>query len=229
MLKTLFVVAIVVGLPAFSLLRFRAASRRRAGFRTVGRQFGLSYGAYDLDGMSQQPFSLFRKGDGRSIENVLAGEWKGRPVTAFDFSYWEAADRSARHSSARRTRRFQCALAPIDAFCPRLTIEREGLASRIADGLGLEDIQFESAAFNRAFRVACEDRRFAIEILDARMMAWLLDATRGYEFEVAGSQVLVWGSRVAPTAIVPLLGTATGFAHRIPRVVRALYGFPAAG
>ena len=42
------------------------------------------------------------------------------------------------------------------------------------------DIQFESEEFNRDFTVHCEEPKFANDLIDARMMQWLLaNAVRG--------------------------------------------------
>jgi len=47
----------------------------------------------------------------------------------------------------------------------------------------MRDIAFESEEFNRSFEVRCDDDRFANAVLDAQMIAWLLDleGQRGFE------------------------------------------------
>jgi hypothetical protein len=41
----------------------------------------------------------------------------------------------------------------VPAAFPHLTMAREGLFTRLADHLGMEDIEFESPEFNRRYKV----------------------------------------------------------------------------
>ena len=63
--------------------------------------------------------------------------------------------------------------------CPHLSIARENLFTRLADGIGLDDIAFELAEFNDAFTVKSRDRKFANDLVDQRMMRWLLATEDG--------------------------------------------------
>jgi hypothetical protein len=49
----------------------------------------------------------------------------------------------------------------------------------------MSEVTLESETFNRSFTVRSADPRFASALLDARMMAWLLD--RSGEWGVVGS------------------------------------------
>ena len=65
--------------------------------------------------------------------------------------------------------------------------------------------------------------KFASDVLDARMMEWLLANGSGYTFEVVGNRLLVAGPRIDPAALVGLLGVAHGFSRHVPTVVSSLY------
>lgn len=199
-----------------------AKLRRRKEMATVARGQGLDFSVDDPFGTLNEPFSLFREGDGRGVENVSWGVWQGLEVRVFDYWYYDESTDSEGRTS-RTYARFDCVLVPIDASCPRLTITRESVFTRIADVLTFRDHEFESEEFNRRFDVTGDDARFATALCDARMMAWLLRHGDGHGFELVGDRMLCWSRRVSPTGIVLLLGTAKAFRDRIPDVVRSLY------
>lgn len=213
---------VVIAAIAIAVLAYRAKQRRLQGFALIARQLGLSYAPEDPFGLLGWPFALFTRGDGQGIENVVWGEWQGLPVHAFDFWFYdETTDSNGRTS--RSYTRFDCAVVPVDAACPSLSIQHENVLTRLADALALKDLQFESDEFNRAFNVKSGDAAFATAFVDARMMGWLLAKGAGYGFEAVGNRLLVAGPKIDPLQLVPLLGTAKAFRDQVPRVVFSLY------
>src|SRR5881409_1018968 len=210
----------LVGLIAY--LSYLSKKKRRLGFQTMARQLGLSYSPEDPFGLLGQPFSLFQKGDGQGIENVLSGEWQGLDVRAFDFWYYEESTDS-KGSTSRSYYRFDCAIVPIAAACPELLIDHETFLTRLAGALSFHDIEFEDETFNKAFNVRGNDRKFANDALDARMMEWLLGHGQDYAVEIVGNRVLVAGPKIPPTELVQLIGTAKEFLEHVPDVVFSLY------
>jgi hypothetical protein len=190
---------------------------RRQGFLRMATQYSLSYSQGDPLGLLGYPFTLFTKGDGRMLENVVYGTWQEADVTAFDFMYYEQSGKS------RTDYLFDCVIVPIDADSPRLMIEHENLLTSLAGALSFHDLQFESEAFNDAYHVRCEVPKFANAVLDARMMQWLLAHGSGYTFEAVGDRVLVAGPRIEPAELLELLGVARGFTEHVPKVVSSLY------
>jgi hypothetical protein len=112
---------------------------------------------------------------------------------------------------------------PIDAACSPLTIENENVFTRLADALGFRDIEFESEDFNRAFNVKSPDKKFANDVVDARMMQWLLRFGEDTAFEIMGDRVLSYRRKLPPMEIVTLLGISKAFLDHVPRVVYSLY------
>jgi hypothetical protein len=209
-----------VGLVAY--LSYLSTKKRRLGFRTMATQLGLDYSLHDPFGVLGWPFALFRKGDGQGVENVLSGVWQGLEVSAFDFWYFEESTDSNGHRS-RSYYRFDCAVVPIDAACPRLAIDHETFLTRLAGAMSFHDIEFEDEAFNRAFNVHADDRKFANDVVDARMMSWLQTNASDFAFEIVGNRVLVAGPKIQPTEIVQVIGTAKAFVDHVPKVVFSLY------
>ena len=196
--------------------------KRREGLAFAARQLGLEYSQVDTRGCIDLPLSLLTKGDGRGTENVLWGSWQDMSVREFDFWYYtESTD--ARGSRTRSYRHFSCAVTEIEAACSPLTIVREGLLTRLAAAIGLDDIRFESEEFNDAFNVKAKDRRFANDLIDQRMMGWLLSSAPGFGFETCGRWLLCFSDRRKPLELIPLLGTLKRFRDQVPRVVFDLY------
>ena len=208
-------------------LSYYFKQRRRAALALMARQLDMEYSPQDEVGCLNYPFTLLARGDGRGTENVVWGAWQGVPMTEFDYWYYEESTDSNGHRS-RTYYRFSCAVTQIAAQCARLSLDREGVLSRLADHVGLHDIEFESDDFNRRFNVKCTDRKFANDLIDPRMMQWLLGVDGAFRFEVSGTWVLCYSSRLRPVDLVPLLGSAKRFVDHVPRVVFELYGTGAA-
>jgi hypothetical protein len=206
---------LLVALIAY--LAYAMQRARRQGFQQVAMQLHLSYSRDDQLGLLGYPFTLFTRGDDRGIENVIWGTWQEVDVIAFDYMYSEGSGKD------RTDYRFDCAIVPIEADSPRLLIEHENLMTSLAGALSFHDQQFESEAFNDEYRVHCEVPKFANDVLDSRMMQWLLDNGSGYVFEAVGDRVLVAGPRVPPAELLQLLGVARGFTQHVPKVVSSLY------
>lgn len=222
-MEALGIVAVIVLVIGGIALSFYLKAKRRQELQTFATQHGLQFSESDPFGLLGWPFTLFRKGDGRGIENVLWGPWDGgEPVTAFDYWYYtESTD-----SKGNRTRsysRFSCAMIEVPAAFPHLEIARENLFTRMADSMGMEDIEFESPDFNRRYNVKAKERRFAYELLDARMLDWMVGFDQGYAFEVTGNRILAYRKRTKAQGLVPLIGTLVMFRDRIPRVAWGMY------
>ena len=204
-------------------LSYYLKKKRREEMASFALQHGLSFSAEDTVGVLGWPFSLFAKGDGRGVENVASGQWKGKhSVTAFDYWYYTESTDSKGHTS-RSYQRFSCATIDVAAAFPHLEIAREGLFTRLADRLGMEDIEFESPEFNRRYNVKAGERRFAFELLDGKMLRWLVDFDQGLAYEVAGNKVLAYRKRQGAAGMMPLIETLLMFRERIPRVAWNLH------
>jgi hypothetical protein len=205
---------------AIVVLIYVSDRRRQEGFQLTAARLGLAYTYEDPFGLLDLPFELFGRGDGRGIENVLYGTWNGMDAHVFDYWYYE--ETSNGKTTSRTTYRFDCVVTRIDARCPHLTIAPENLLTRLADALALDDLEFESEAFNRAFNVK-GDHGMGVAFCDTRMMTWLLGNGSDRVFEVHGDRMLLAGDRVAPAALGSLLGAARDWVAQVPRVVFSLY------
>lgn len=203
-------------------LGYLAKKRRREEFFALSVKLGLRYDPGDPFDTVHLPFDLFKRGDRRGVENTLFGETGGMRVRLFDYYFVETSS-NANGSSSSTTYPFSCALGEVDADCPHLALEKEGFLSSIARGLGFHDIETESDEFNRAFKIRSDDRRFAFAMLDARMMAWLLDEGGICQYEIVGPLFLCYIKRVKPEEYENLLEVLRRFRSHVPDVVASLY------
>lgn len=220
------IVLIVAAVAGGVYLSWYLKKKRIEALAAAARQLGLQFSANDTVGCLSFPFRLLTKGDGRGTENVMWGTWQGIPMTEFDYWFYEETTDSNGHRSKSYSR-FSCAVTEIEAACSPLTIDRENLFTRLADHVGLHDIEFELEGFNDAFNVKSKDRKFANDMLDARMMQWLMGVDSAFQFELSETWLLVFSKKRDPSELVPLLGTAQQFREHVPHVVYDLY--PVAG
>jgi hypothetical protein len=203
-----------------------AKKKRREELAIAAKQLGLQYSADDVFGCLALPFGLLRKGDGRGTENVLWGTWQGLDLREFDYWYYDETTDSEGHTS-RSYSHFSCVVTQVQLTAAELSVTRENIFTRFADHVGLRDIEFESEQFNREFNVKSGDRKFANDVLDARMMQWLMETEGGFAFEMNGPYVLTYCKRLRPVELTPLLGVLKGYVDHVPKVAYSYYGDPA--
>lgn len=216
----------VVGGVAFTSWMLYPRWRRRPAAVRFASQYGLSYcaaGGIDLAGYD---FPLLREGDRRGYKNVLAGRWRDLPVTEADYWYSTRVTGPDRQSG-RGYAYFSIVLADLAVAVPCVSIHRKNVFTKLAEHLGLHHIDFESEAFNREFRVTAADEQFAVELIDAAMIQWLLSTGGAFTFDIAGGNLLVSCDQLPVTELMPLFEAAKGFADHIPQLVSAGYGPPA--
>jgi hypothetical protein len=222
----LIVLGVMVAMSVFGAIGAWLRAKRSDDAATAAAKAGLQFSADDPFDCTRVAFALFQKGDGRGAENVM---WHtaepDRPSRVFDYWYYvEHRDEYGRTTKSYRT--FSCATALIGGGWPPLTIHGQGLLDKVVDTLGLPDIDFESEEFNRTFTVRCEDRKFAVTLIDPQMMELLLSTRGEVEFELRGRWLLAWTSRIEPRLMPGLLRVAEQFVARIPKVVWDLYPSP---
>jgi hypothetical protein len=195
--------------------------KRTAALAAQAERLGMDFVATDALHVTWEPFPLFGLGARREATNIVHGTWGGVAMRAFDYSFEQPSDGSSAPVAPRR--RLTCAVAEIDASCPRIVIGPTTLSSRLGEVVGATEIRLESEAFNERFRVECSDRRFATALMDQRMMAWLLASPAGVAYELREDRMLCVSERLSPASIPMLLEAVRGFHDRIPRVVASLY------
>lgn len=128
-----------------------------------------------------QGFHPFGQGHSRKIVNPMIGQRDGYHWVLFDYSYTTGSGKS------QSTHSYGVALAFVPYSFPRISIGPENFFTRLGNSIGFSDIQFESEQFNREYRVTCDDRKRAYDIVHPQMIEFFL-ATERRTWQIAGSQ-----------------------------------------
>ena len=133
------------------------------------------------------------QGDNRYAYNVLSGNYQNYDVLAFDYHYQVTThDKNGSHTTHYRFSVFLLQMPQI--LFPDLTIRHENFFLKVAEVFGYQDIKFESAEFSKTFCVRCQDKKFAYDVCNAKMIEFLLN-NRDLSLEVENQVVaLVFNS-----------------------------------
>ncbi len=197
-----FFLAIFAVIGVMIYLGHLAEKKRREALLNAATQLGLSYSpAKDRALASHYSFiDRAKAGSNRYAFNVMRGDYRNHPVTAFDYHYETHSTDSKGH---RRTHHhYLCffVLTMEKAF-PELKISREGFFSKIAQAFGYDDIDFESHEFSRKFCVRSRDRKFAYDVCHARMIEYML-SNQDLNIEIeASSYAFAFNGRLPPETL----------------------------
>lgn len=184
------------------------------------RQFALKHGwtytpaGHGLTaGLNGFPFDV---GTNRRAEDVLRGTYSGRRCATFTYRFEYRSNNDAPVQQI-----FTVTSAEIDIDMRRLDIIPESFGSRFIGGLTGGDIDLESAQFNREWRVVCADRRYAVDVIDPRMMELLLrPESLGRAIHIEGRHVVTWSpGRASLDDLSRRLAVVCGIAARVPNHV----------
>jgi hypothetical protein len=172
-------------------------NERAVAWHEASLRHRLWFSATDDHASSSLPFALCRRGDEAVSRHVSCGVIDAREVRTFDLDvivHDDGAGGIAATSLADLVdivvdegagsggtvrERWECALVRAGAECGRLAVTPEGIVTSLADLAIVPDQDLELEAFNRKFEVRADDRRFASDLLDARMVAFLLEQAAG--------------------------------------------------
>ncbi|MEN6544781.1 MAG: hypothetical protein ABFE07_01965 [Armatimonadia bacterium] len=210
-----------VGLAVWGIVELVSGRRRRARWREIASRLGLQFEAKDpFDTPSRQRKQFFREGHSQRAYNVMYGDYKGVRVRCFDYRMTEGDGRTSGTSF------FTCLLVATPVRFYPLGIRPETAGDRVNRLLGVHDLQFESAEFNRQFAVHCTNERFAYDVIHPRMMELLL-RHKHREIEAYGWSVLICDpegqARISDLEgeVVRLLEYGIEFVGLLPRYLAA--------
>jgi len=204
--------------------RYRTRQRGPAVARFAS-QHGLSYSAVGYIDSPGYDFPLLREvreSDRSGYNNVLAGRWQDLPVKEAD--YWHSTRALVGGQAGRDYSDFSIVVVDLAATMPYVSVQSQNVFNRAAEEPGMHQIDFESEDFNRKFSVTAPDKEFAIKLIDAGMIQWLMSSGGEFAFDIGGCNLLVSCDQLPATALARLFDAATGFIDHIPPVVWAEYG-----
>ena len=155
------------------------AKKRIAAMRALASDLGLRFVPDDDRAHDERfaQFAVFRRGTRRIAYSTMRGSTTIGPFTESvvmgDFKYTVESGSGKNRRSV--TRRFSYVLVAMPhERVPELLLRKEHVFDRITDFFGFDDIDFESAEFSRRFHVASSHKRFAWDLIDPRMMEFLM-------------------------------------------------------
>lgn len=178
-----------------------AERRRRDALASAAARLRMSFSP-DRDHTLAKQFQwldALAHGTNRYAQNVMAGVWRDHPATAFDYHYQVTTS----NGKTSQTTHHHLAVFALTLPCPfpEIRIVPEDFGSRIAQALGWEDIDFESAEFSNAYVVRSKDRKFAYDVCHPRMMEFLL-THRDLRIEIEGNTLATWSpGRLRPDSV----------------------------
>ena len=152
-------------------------------------------------------------GVNKRVEDGIAGTYGGFECSHFTYRFeYSFGDDKAVDQVFTMT--VVTLYVPLD----RLDLVPEDGASRVMGAIAGADIDLESAEFNRLWRLISADKRFAVDVVDPRMMQHLLrHRLPGVAVRIDQNYVIAWSAGVAQLdELAPRLNLVTGIASRIP-------------
>jgi hypothetical protein len=155
--------------------------------------------------------------DNRSgtASDIFTGPYRGYRCGAFTFSYTESSGKSS------YTVYWAIYTVYLAWRLPRLDLKPEAGGEWIERLFGQQDIQFESADFNAAWDVRCDDIRFAYGVVHPQLIEYLMAPGRAsFNFRIEGADALSYHrNRLSRDEIFSTLDRIIDIVCQIPRHV----------
>ena len=203
-------------LAAFGIHMWRRDLQRQDALRVWA--FGRGWRAWpggEGGPLYEHPgLSLLERGHSRRCGCLIRGTVDGLPVSLFDYRYVTG------HGKNRTTHHHAVALLTLPFPVRALRIRPEHALDKVGEFLGADDIDFESAEFSRRFHVSADDRKWAYDVIDGRMMEYLLAASGGWSLEMGSGELAASKRGYADAAgYEAALALLQGVRERIPEHV----------
>jgi hypothetical protein len=189
-------IILVVGLiVAGMVFVHRQARKRREALRAFAADRSLTFvEGHDSDHDDRfARFAMFRKGHSRAAFNTMEGTIlisdRSVRVRTGDFRFREERGSGKNRRTVTINLSYLVVWNPFGVG-PETIVRREGLFDRLKGVLGFDDIDFESVEFSKAYHVSSEDKRFAYDLIDPRMMEFIM-STSPPAFEIDGEYICI--------------------------------------
>jgi len=208
------VLIVVIGVVLIAVAIWFGAKRRKELAEWASGK-GLAFRPGRDGGFDERyrAFGCLRRGHSRGALNIAEGDWNGRAVTAFDYRYVTGSGKN------RQTHHFSAIILRSHVVLQPLRIRSENVFDRVTEFFGLDDIDFESAEFSRAFHVKAPDKRWAYDVLHQRTMEYLLSMPR-FSIQFDNRHVIAWRNRrFSPETFESAIAAVEGILDRLPEYV----------
>lgn len=222
--QSLFFLVVLAALAAIGILAWRKDQARQEAIRAWA--FARGWRAWpggEGGPLHEHPaLAILQRGHSRRCACLVRGELAGRPLALFDYRYVTG------HGKNRTTHSYAMAVLDLPYAVRPLRLRPEHALDKVGEFLGSDDIDFESAEFSARFHVAADDRKWAYDFIDARMMEFLLAAPAGYSLELGSHEIAVFRrGHAQPQDYERAIALLEGVRDRVPAwVIREQGGEP---
>ena len=187
-------------------------ARHRGDLEALTEHVGWEYRDFTSDYRLRFRSFPFNQGTEREDVHLARGTFHGRQCATFTHRYNMGDDDSM------STIAFQITVVELPVALPTVDIVPEDSMARMATLLGGMDIDFESAQFNRHWRVKAADARYAHALLHPRMLHRLNRAdAHGSAIRFEERAVMMWSAnRRGAEDLTRRLGVLTALAAMVP-------------
>jgi hypothetical protein len=186
------IVPVVIALMIWGAIHSHKKEQERlAAMRGWAAERGLFFNEEKVRGFDDEypGFDCLGSGRNRYAHNIMVGTLDGLEAKLFDYHY-QTRSRDSKGRTRTRTHRFSAVLVHPGFAIRPITVRREGMFDKVKAAFGWDDINFESAEFSRRYYVACEDKRWAYDVIHGKIMDLLLKA-RKYTIEGDGQAMMI--------------------------------------
>ena len=214
------IVVFVVLIICLAVISGLQAKKRRDALQQWAATRGLSFSADSDSSIDNRypKFSCLQEGDDRYAYNIMQGTIAGRSILAFDYHY-ETHSTDSKGNRETDDEEFSAVIVRPGLPLRPLSIRGETFFDKVGAFMGFEDINFESAEFNRQFFVKSPDRHWAFDVLNQQSMEFLLASPR-FTLEMDDACVIAYHSKTFTTGdFESALNLIGGLLDRIPQSV----------
>jgi len=196
------------------LWRLRVASKHRRELQEFADRVGWVYRERTLDYVGAFRSYPFARGDEREDLDVLSGTFQGYVCSTFTHAYKDQND----ERSLPQTYEFQVTMVQLPVAYPTIDLLPDDLLAKAAKMVGGMDVNFESAAFNRRWRVKGPDAKYVHAMITPRVMRRLVqEDTQGLALRIEGRYLMCWrAGREGSENLAQRFGMLTSIAKALP-------------
>lgn len=170
--------------------------------------------AKDSDFDSRYPnFKCLNRGDSRYAYNIITGAIASRVFLGCDYHYATGSGKNRQHHN------FSLVIVKSPILLEPLFIRPENFLDTLAEFAGFNDIDFESAEFNKKFYVKAPNKKWAYDIISPNMMEFLIQSpVFSIQFDLLS--IIIYRDRFFSTADFEVaVDLINGVFERIPEYV----------
>jgi hypothetical protein len=205
---------VALGVVILAVLAYMMQKKRQEAFQQWALRNRWTYEGSDPSLVHLSDAQPFGQGRDKRATEVLRGAFDGHQAVSFTYSWTTGDEKDTTNHTAHVV-----ALA-LPAYLPTVEVTRDGFGAKLDKLFGGQDIQFESEAFNKEFRVTASDAQVGHAIVHPRLMERLLRDGAVTPWRIEGTSIISWepGSSALET-LATRLGLLSAIVRSIPRHV----------